>query len=330
MSWTNEPITVDSRFLLALYAIIPLSFVLIGLDALFFDFAIAKFLPSNPEQYLWFLFIFNLPHIMASLVTYADRDYISAYKRPLLSGLAISLLLPAAFFAVGALNAFFIFIAFYTVYHVLMQQYGISLMLLKRPANKVFQLWKWLSIVAACVLYLHVYRANALAAWTDVSLLEIGTALVACSVPFGLYYFWVIAKDAAISPTSKRYFLATFLIVIASCVACVIGYPFFLVLIPRFIHDATAFTIYAAHDHNRNLTAHHNVIYRAFKPLHISPVILCLPLAVALAWYFTAYQYDSPVVMYCLVVFMLLHYHMEGHMWKRGTPHRQNVSFRIA
>lgn len=330
MTWTNQPLTVDSRLLLAWYAIIPLCFVAIGLDIAFFNGAMAKALPAKPEDYLWFLFLFNLPHIMGSLVTYADKDYVRAYKQPLLTGFAISILVPAAFLAVGAINAFFIFIAFYTVYHVLMQQYGISLMLLKRPANIAFVAWRWLSIIAACVLYLHVYRVDAIAAWTSVSLMFIGKALVVASLPFGLMFLAEALKAPGISKTSKWYFVATFFIVPASCVAAMIGYPFFLVLIPRFIHDASAFTIYAAHDHNRNLTTHHNVIYRALKPLRVPPVILCIPLAIALAWYFTAYQYESPVVMFCLVVFMLLHYHMEGHMWKRGTPHRQNVTFRIA
>jgi hypothetical protein len=211
-----------------------------------------------------------------------------------------------------------------------MQQYGVSLMLLKRGPNALYQAWRWLSIAAACILYLHVYRPDAIAGFTPVSLQTIGLCLTVASMPFGLAFYAQVAKEPSISKTSRWYFLATFLILITSALDCVWGYPFFLVLIPRFIHDATAFTVYAVHDHNRNLAEHHNVIYRTLKPLHIPPVILCLPLAIALAWYFTAYQYDSGVVMFFLVVFMLLHYYMEGHMWKRGTPHRQNVSFKIA
>lgn len=157
MAWTKSPLVVDSRFLLALYAIIPLSFAVIAADILFFGSAVRDFLPGKPEDYLWFLFIFNLPHIMASLVTYADKDYVRAYRRPLLKGLAVSIFAPLAIVLILGFNAFFIFIAFYTVYHVLMQQYGVSLMLLGRRANATFTIWRWASIAAACILYLHVY-----------------------------------------------------------------------------------------------------------------------------------------------------------------------------
>lgn len=158
---------------------------------------------------------------------------------------------------------------------------------------------------------------------------QMGLALTLACMPFGAWFYRQIAKDPSVSRTTRIYFLATYAIIPATCAACLAGYPFLLVLIPRFIHDATAFAVYAVHDHNRNLTTKHNVIYRVLAPLHISPALLCIPLAIGLSWYFTANQYESVPVMIFLLFFALLHYYMEAYMWKREAPHRQNVIFKV-
>src|SRR5690606_15601708 len=111
--------------LLAFNAVIPLALGIIALDALFFGDAIRRFLPSKPEDYLWFAFVFNFPHIMGSMVTYADKEYMAAYKKPLLTGTALCIFGSLAAVAVFGMNVFFIFVGFYTIYHLMMQQYGI-------------------------------------------------------------------------------------------------------------------------------------------------------------------------------------------------------------
>ena len=330
MRWTEQPIAVDSRLLLAFNIVIPVTLVLIVADYLFFNGAIKAFLPSKPEDYVWFAFIFNFPHIMGSMVTYAEGEYIKAYKKPLITGSVLiifgSLI---AVFTVGY-QYYFAFVGFYTIYHLLMQQYGVALMFAKRRPDASFQLWRWLSIAAGGFMYLSVYRPDLMVPYTNLSLQAFSVIVTAFSMPFGAWFFWkVIAPAADMSKTTKWYFAATYAIIPATCVACAFGYPFLLVIIPRFIHDATAFTVYAVHDHNRNLTTKHNIIYRLLAPLHISPALLCIPLAIALSWYFTANQMESVPVMAFLLYFALLHYYMEAYMWKREAPHRKNVPFNI-
>lgn len=326
MSWRNRILTVDSRLLLAFYGIIPLLLVVAALDVIMFEHSLRNILPKQPETYLWWTVIFNLPHIMASFVTYADNEYLKAYRWPLSFGLllaaGLTLGLPLTFGPLGLLAVG----AVYTMYHVLMQQYGISLMLLKRPPNPVFLVWRWMTIAAASMIYLEVYfPALRQFVQLPVTLDMIGTWIIIISAPVGGIFLYQVLKSEA-SLTAKLYFLGTYLMIYTSCAFYHWGYVFFLFLIPRFVHDATAFTVYAVHDHNRNLVTPHNWIYRVLKPLHISPVILCLPLGIGIAWVLTVNQ-QNLLAAFFISVFAFLHYYMEGHMWKRNAPHRQNLSF---
>lgn len=324
MEWTNRKLAVDSRLLLAFNAVIPIVLVLIAVDGLFLNGLIKAWLPSKPEDYIWFAFVFNFPHIMGSMVTFAEKDYMIAYGKPLILGSIVIILGSLlAVFVLGQM-VYFALVGFFTIYHLIMQQYGIALMFAKRRPDMAYQIWRWLSVAAGGLMYLSVYTPG----FQNVQALSV--VATAISMPFGAWFFWRIAQDPQLSKTTKWYFAASYAIIPATCVACAFGYPFLLVIIPRLIHDATAFTVYAVHDHNRNLNTKHNLVYRLLAPLRVSPALLCLPLAIGLSWYFTAHQYESAWVMAFLLFFALLHYYMEGYMWKRGMPHRENVVFHIA
>jgi len=330
LDWRHRQIAIDSRFLLAINAIIPLSLLLVVADIYLLGGVVKGFLPTKPEDYVWFSFIFNLPHIVASFVTYADREYVAHYKRQLGRSAMLCIGLSAAIMAVGGLDVFMVCFAVFTVYHLIMQQYGISLMLMKRRQNIVFQFWRWLSLAAGATMFLSVYRPTATWPMTNIPLDMAGYMLLLLAMPFAVIYYWQHVRGPDVSATSKTYYIASCAIVVAACAACAAGYPFFLIMIPRFIHDVTAFTFYAVHDHNRNLTTSHNWLYRWLRPLHISPLVLCLPLSVALTWYFAMHEYNSFGVMIFLLFITLVHFHMEGYMWKRDTPHRKNITFKVA
>lgn len=330
MSWRGNTIAIDSRFLLAINAIIPLSLIVIALDMAYWDGAVKGFLKAKPEDYFWFSFIFNLPHIVASFVTYADREYISHYKYQLARSAVLCISISGAIAFLISPEAFFVCFAIFTIYHLIMQQYGISLMLMKRRPDLIFQFWRWLSLGAGAFVFLSVYRPDEVLAGTDIGWQAGGYMMLFASIPFAVIFYFMQVHKPDVSLTSRLYYIASCAIVISACVACSLGYPFIMIIIPRFIHDATAFTFYAVHDHNRNLQASHNWLYRALKPLHVSPVTLCLPLSIALTWYLAKHEYDSIPVMIFLLFITLVHFHMEGYMWKRGTPHRQQIAFKVA
>src|SRR5690606_2243514 len=69
---------IDRRWLLALYAVIPLSLLLVISDAWLFDgHVIYQHIPTQPEDWPFWTVIFGLPHIIASLITMADREYLT-------------------------------------------------------------------------------------------------------------------------------------------------------------------------------------------------------------------------------------------------------------
>src|SRR6478672_8894664 len=94
-------VTISARFLLGIYAIVPLCLVAMVLDKLFGNGNLFRNdLPSSPESYFFFQIIFGTPHIIASaVILVANGEYMRTYWGRLL---AFSLFL-LVFFGVGSL-----------------------------------------------------------------------------------------------------------------------------------------------------------------------------------------------------------------------------------
>src|SRR5690606_41356166 len=93
-------------------------------------------IPTQPDDWPFWTVIFGLPHIIASLITMADRAYLNHYRRSLLW----PMLLFAGIASAGYLgpqpvsyNLLFVFLGFYTIYHVLAQPLGLNLMITRVP-----------------------------------------------------------------------------------------------------------------------------------------------------------------------------------------------------
>ncbi len=57
-------------WMIAVYAIIPLSLLAIAIDLAFYSGALRRALPHIPDVLLWYQLLFNLPHIIASFFPY--------------------------------------------------------------------------------------------------------------------------------------------------------------------------------------------------------------------------------------------------------------------
>jgi len=114
---------------------------------------------------------------------------------------------------------------------------------------------------------------------------------------------------------------------VVACYFCLeMGYSVFVILIPRVIHDITAFMIYSGHDQNRNAKEYKNFIHGFFSFLRIPPKYLNPILAISIAAavdYFAGYRTMSMIIIFC----GLFHYYMEGIIWKRDAIHRQSLKF---
>ena len=133
---------VDGRWLLALYAVIPLSFAVIAFDALVLQRALLhNLLPDDPNDWALWALLFGLPHIVASALTLSDRAYLRHYRRQLLPALlAFLLICLVGWYGPQPLSyqLLFVFFAGFTVLHVLSQQLGIALVLSgRRPLHGV-------------------------------------------------------------------------------------------------------------------------------------------------------------------------------------------------
>ena len=322
---------IDCRWLLALYAVIPVSLLIVFTDAwLFQGRALHQYIPDQPERWPFWTVIFGLPHIIASLITMADREYLHHYRRTLLwptlifAGIASAGMLgpqPMSY------NLLFIFLAFYTIYHVLAQQLGLTLMMMATAPSRTFKTWKWLSVLAGFAIYINVYGAQYIGniSVAGVSLYDLLTYIAAaiCAA--------LVVLAIRLTPTSRHrigiwYLWGNVALIISALLINEIGYTLFVILIPRVIHDVTAYIVYITHDRNRNRLDQVNSIYRLTRFTRLSPVVLLPVLSVAVAFMLTRHH-QYPIVTIAMLTVTFLHYYFEGFIWRGANPHRRYVNF---
>jgi hypothetical protein len=340
-SFSDRELTISSSLLFGVYLILPVVAISVAADVLFFRYSLRDWLPhGHPDEWVWVTLIFSLPHIVASLITYVDGEYVQAYKEPLMKGTLMAISTTIGIPLLLGIDAFILFIAVYMMYHVLMQQYGVSLMLLGARPDGYFAVWKWLSILCSATVFLFIYNLlpthyigmdepTAIRYFTPV----VGVVF-AISVVCALIFLANVRKtNPKVSALAQAFFVAN-IFMLALCFVLFMlpgtGYRFWIVVIPQFVHDLTAFAVYMVHDHNRNRPVtggRKNLIHRACSILSLDPFFVVFPLAISLASWLTLYRWENELVGFVTAVFTLLHYYMEGHMWKRGTLHRQNVRF---
>lgn len=367
----GEAYRVKGSLLLSLYLIIPLCLALAAIDYLFLDYNLRNWLPSNPATLLFWAVIFNFPHIVSSVLTLADKEYLQFYKKKLIRGLVaftvlvitVETLIPIVLPRSAAMNLhylFFLFVAIYTMHHVLSQQFGIGMMFMKVPRNKQFEAWRWLATLASTLMYMCVFGRSILRDYYfgDYSGVEIAQAAA------GIFVILAVVQGAMLTKSSKsrlgtQYVYSNLAMILATYLFLFLDYQAFVIAIPRFVHDITAFIIYSVHDQNRNTEVKHNYFYRwlAFVPL--SPILLCPVLAIVLAntvecgfylldvslgfyakgtgdciiqhYYAPSSTNGLPFTMQMglQVVFIvsLFHYYIESFVWRRESIHRHSVQF---
>lgn len=363
---------VSNILLFSLYSIIPVT-VFIALYDYFFlsSLLLENYLPSNPATLMWWAIIFNFPHIVSSIITIVDDEYLHFYKKRFTKALGIivvavftvNVILPMVFPPFIASTVFFIFFVFfaaYTMYHVLSQQFGIGMMMMKVRPNKVYEWWRYLATFATTAMYGMVFAKDMLLS-VDIA----GVSLFQYVLVFaGIFVALAVSVGFYFSLSSQRqlgsfYVYANLLMLIVTYIFMVSGYDLFVLMIPRFVHDLTAFIIYSTHDHNRNLEVKHNYIYRFLSFIPLPPLLLCPLLAIAAASFIECgtffadifLGFDTSLSSECVmkqgvepsfsnglpmsmqigmqVMFVcgLFHYYIEGFVWKREAIHRHSVSF---
>lgn len=330
-------LAVSFRLLLGLYSIIPLCLLLQLLDGWFWQHYLKENLPSSPTHFILFQILFGTPHIVASaIVLFSNHDYIRLYQQKI----AWMTLVVACVFGVGSLyipyRVLYLIVAFWTVYHVLKQQHGIARGLCRLP-DWIFNLLLWLSVAAGFFIYVGIFLKNSLdpqqAAWIKAIIASLCVALVLTTV---LYQRYVPTRFG------KCFLWSNSLLLLSSFYLYAQQYYFLAILVPRLIHDTTAYIFYVTHDYNRHHLHPENFIYRCARRCHLH-VFLVLPFcSFALAFVLQSYG-DYAVNMVANFVFgfeirkavtlgllgylALLHYYTEAFTWKQGSPYRRFIAF---
>ena len=329
-------VKISARFLLGIYAVLPLCVLAMFLDQLFWGGFLSRALPKNPQRYFVFQLLFGTPHIVASSVLLTtNAEYFRAYR----TRLALLTLLILAFFGVGSLfipnGVFLAVVGVVTVVHVLKQQVGVGKGLCRLP-GRLYDSWGWTLVLLGSILYYPLYSDQDLSPATADLLRGALWALSALAVVLTLACHPRIA-----TATGRLYLWANTLMVLLSVMFYARGYPFLAILGPRLVHDLTAFAFYVTHDVNRHGAEPQNLLYRLTSKLGLGVFWVCPAVAVLLTYLIV--RFADPLVQFVVppslgyelprsagFIFAgylgLLHYYTEAFTWRQGSPYRRHVA----
>lgn len=314
----TERWAIHRSWLLAIYLVVPVCVLVALVDMGLFSGALQAALPSSPQDLWWFQLVFVTPHILASSVTFLDREYIEAYGgrlwRSIGIAVAVALLLPAF----GPMWLFLVVNGVWTVWHVMGQQLGLA-----SPIAGVggawHSAWKWVGLLAASATFVLVFIDKA--PWVPPGLVLMATVLV-----LGFSALTFRLHQQAATGLGRTYLWSNVVLVVLTLVFIQWGYPFFAILAVRVVHDITAFVFYVVHDHNRNVDGAHNLVYAALGRVMAHPgryALWITPLVAMLV----AGVLRSSLTPHLLNVFVLLHYLTESYCWKGYSPHRKQLEW---
>ncbi len=318
---------LDCRYLLLIYGVMPLLWGMLGLDLAVWDrLLLDHYLPEYPRQWFIWSVIFIMPHIIASLFTFADRQYIQHYRS------VFSVVFPLIIIGtvvlhqvIGGVFSFAIFAAV-SLYHVLAQQFGLTLMMLGKKPESDYFLWKWLSLGAALLVYTVIYGKHFL-----ISAADKGEGFIRFSLYASMMFYtaaFVYARRLARQSRSvlgKWYLWANVLMVGSCLMMTYLGYAVFAIILPRFIHDFTAYCVYIVHDSNREMSRRSNPIYRLAGHLRVPVWVACPLVSMIIAYPLTFASNDILVLLTLSLIY--LHYYYEHFIWRGGSLHRRHIAF---
>ncbi|HIF54007.1 MAG: hypothetical protein ABGX40_00335 [Methylococcales bacterium] len=336
-SLVDNKLAVSFKLLLGLYLVIPLSILVYILDQYYWGNYLKAILPSSPSHFILFQILFGTPHIIASaLILLGNKEYLQFYKVKLLVMTALIILV----FGIGSLfipyRVLYIMAACWTVYHVFKQQHGIAKAVCQLPSWGFYWLL-WISVSAGIFIYIGVFLKNSL----GVQQIE-WVKMIAFVLTFGLILSTVLCQRYIKTGFGKCFLWSNTLLIVSSFYMYTQQYYFLAILIPRLVHDATAYVFYVTHDYNKHHQSPQNTLFKYAERCHLH-VFLVLPLfSFALAYLLQAYGdemvnmitrwfFDGEIrqaISLGLIGYLsLMHYYTEAFTWQAGSPLRKYIRF---
>lgn len=299
---------------MALYLIVPVCLLFVVVDWLVTGGQISRALPADPHSMRWFTLFFMLPHIFASMLILADVRYIQFYRRRLMVTLPLFVVAAIWLPVLLGWTLFMIIIAIYTIYHLMAQQAGMAAMLAKNRCIR-HRIWGWSSFILLAVLYLLVLIPASVSVPGVNIMLAALTAILIVSTRE--------AWSRSHTKIGRRYIGSNSAMLLACLLFYYLKLPFFLILMPRVVHDITAFMVYAAHNSDRAGSDSPSVMALIQRLIPL-PVAYLTPLAGIGLTAMVTYLGSSHMMV--LLPFMaMFHYHWEAIMWRGGSPLRQHI-----
>ncbi|MCK5477640.1 MAG: hypothetical protein KAI44_01875 [Methylococcales bacterium] len=336
-SLADNKLAVSFKLILGLYLVIPLCFLVYAMDDFFWGNYLKSILPSSPTHFILFQILFGTPHIIASAILLtSNKEYLCFFKTKLLVMTALIIVV----FGIGSLfipyKALYIIAACWTVYHVFKQQHGIGKGVCRLPGWAFYWLL-WLSVSAGIFIYMGIFLKNSLdaqqAEWVK---------LIAGTLTIGLVLSSVLCQRYVPTRFGKYFLWSNTLLIVSSFYMYTQQYYFLAILIPRLVHDATAYVFYVTHDYNKHHQKPQNTIYKYAARCNLH-VFLVLPImSFVLAYFLQAYGDDlvnlitqfffgteiyKAITLGVIGYLSLMHYYTEAFTWQAGSPLRRYIRF---
>ncbi len=333
----ENKLAVSFNLILGLYLIIPVCFLVYLADEFYWGNFLQNSLPSSPTHFILFQILFGTPHIVASaIMLVSNKEYLQFFKVKLISMTTIIALV----FGIGSLFipyiTLYIISACWTVYHVFKQQHSIGKGICKLPTWAFYWLL-WLSVSAGISIYVGVFLKNSL----DIYQTE-WVKLVAAVLTIGLILSSVLCQRYISTRFGKTFLWSNTFLIVSSFYFYIQQYYFLAILVPRLIHDATAYVFYVTHDYNKHHQKPQNTLYKYAAKCKIH-IFIVLPLfSFTLTYLLQAYgdemvnsitrfffetEIRKAITVGLLGYLALMHYYTESFTWQSGSPLRQYIRF---
>ena len=147
----------------------------------------------------------------------------------------------------------------WTVYHVLKQQHGVGRGIYQLP-NWAFYLLLWLSIGAGLAIYMGIFLKDTLTMQQAEWVRQAAGGLVV-----GLLLGTLWCQQYMKTRFGALFMWANSGLIFASFYLYTQEYYFLAILIPRIVHDATAYIFYVTHDVNKHRGHPQNFLYNFWQ-----------------------------------------------------------------
>lgn len=307
--------------LLCIYLVVPAIILFLLLDSAATGLDFSRRISFDTHLMLLGGLLLQTPHGIASIFTFADREYARAYKGTLIKCGLIGLITTILILLAGD-TLLMVCLLIYNFYHQNSQQAGIAAMV-ARNKSRLHQAWRWMAIIIELVGYVAIVVRNS----PGIQLLPSTKLVLSLGAVIFLAAFAVVSAGVALQSKTRmgRLLIGSHSAMLYLYVGLfILNLPLLMVLAPVVVHDLTAFAFYINHNTNRNRNDRLNYFSRIrnFIPM---PEFVLTPL-VALLFGTSMFLGGSQIEIYYAIVAVVLnvmHIYLEGVMWKAGSLHRQ-------